>query len=101
MDNPLRKVVVKGIDGSLFKGSFAVSLTATAGDEKVFVGYQSVFARWNPTNCVNCNRSPLTVTFDIGHMTTEEILDTEFEANFHHRGDELPDDLAYDIYLDT
>ena len=97
VNTPPRKLIVDSVEGSLFTGSFAISVTALInGTEAYYVGYNTALARWNPMKCINC-KSMFTGVYDIGSMSDEELQNAEFNVHFHHHGDDLPDGLNYTV----
>jgi len=94
----VRKLVVSGINRGIFSGSFIVYAYAMIGDEKKYIGRDSVLNRWNVEGCANCQlHMKVDSVFSLADFSLDEIKSADFQVQIVCRGNEIPSSLTYDI----
>lgn len=100
-----KKLSLKGLNRSLFKGSFVVRAYASVKDKNNkttyhYLGHQSFLSRWNVTLCANCQTHlDVPAHFDLGSIPEDVIDDAEFHFVIYSRQPDLPKRLlpTYEI----
>ncbi|RZS90704.1 tyrosinase family protein [Aquimarina brevivitae] len=91
-----KKLMVSGIDRSLFSGSFVVVGYIIIDGKKISLGKQSILSRWNVASCANCqNHLEVKAFFDLSHFSEDEINNAEFDVDIIGRSDKMPKALDY------
>ena len=91
-----KKLMVSGIDRSLFSGSFVVVAYIIIDGEKIPLGKQSILSRWNVASCANCqNHLEVKAFFDLSRFSEDQIKDAEFSVDIVSRAEQLPKALNY------
>lgn len=99
--NSTQKLVVSGIDRSLFQGSFVVRAFASVNDDTgkpldVLLGTHSVLSRRNVKKCANClTHLEVVAIFPLNALTPEQVGKAKFRVQFQHRGEQLPKQVNF------
>jgi tyrosinase len=93
---PQKKLMVTGINRSLFQGSFVLEAYANVNGERHFLGHEAVLSRGNVARCANClTHIEVAAAFPLNGVS-EKLLSADaasndevtYNVNIHHRGSE-------------
>lgn len=87
-----KKLTVRGINRSLFRGSFVIraygTVTKANGSTLTYyLGHHSVLSRWNAARCANClTHQEVIAHFPLLAMPSSAVNKAEFHIEIQHRG---------------
>ena len=75
----VRKLIVTGLDRTMFTGSFVVVAFAKVDKDEIFLGHNSVLSRFNVKGCANClTHLKHTAVFSLKPLTVTQIQNAHF-----------------------
>ena len=100
-----KKLMVRGIDRSLFSGSFLLGAFAKVErvdqePEEYYLGNYSVLSRWNVSLCANCQTHLEVIAhFDLSIMPEDDVSSAQFRLEIKHRQTELPKEFKFELSI--
>lgn len=106
------KLMVSGINRSLFEGSFVIHAFAelpaphdgrhhTSKDTEIYLGKHPVFSRFNIQNCGNClAHVEASAAFPLSGLSKEQFDTASYRVVIQHRGPYFPEGLKFRCTVD-
>lgn len=84
-----KKLIVKGINRSLFQGSFVIEAYAKVNGETHYLGHEAILSRGNVARCANClTHIEVAAGFPLNGLS-ESKKQPDYHISITHRGSEF------------